>query len=102
MPSRGQAQRIREENLRLAAAVADIEGLYTALLRATGPAARLRLLADLAVAGRRLARIAALPGDRRHAPVLSRSRRRRRRALAARGADWIVARFADPDGSDRR
>ena len=83
-------RREREENLRLAAAVAEVEGLYSALLRA-GSSDRRRLRAELARAARRLAATAAMPSQPRSATV-RRTRRGRRRALAQRGVAWITAR----------
>jgi len=77
-------------NLRIGAAVARIEGLYAAL-RITGPGARRnRLMTELEDAARWLAAVtkAAKNGG---APV-PHSRRARRRAMAARGAAWIIAR----------
>jgi hypothetical protein len=94
----GDGQR-RKADLRLAAAVADIEGLYTALLRTTSPGRRRRLHAELFRAADRLAVLAAVPGrERRQERGASRvrprrSRRDRRKALAERGAAWIIARY---------
>ncbi|MFF7140212.1 MULTISPECIES: hypothetical protein [Streptomyces] len=78
-------------NLRIGAAVARIEGLYAAL-RTAGPGIRRdRLLAELEESARRLAAMtgAAAQG---HGTAPAQSRRGRRRALAARGAAWIIAR----------
>ncbi|AEW97952.1 MULTISPECIES: hypothetical protein [Streptomycetaceae] len=99
--SRERLRRIRETNLRVAAAVADIEGLYTALLATRDPAVRAELLGALALAGRRLARVATVPAAPVTPPLLPRSRRMRRRALAARGADWLAARLTGTDRQGR-
>lgn len=76
--------------LRLAAAVAEIEGLHTALVRSSDPARRRRLLTQLAAAGRRLADLAGtapglIPAQTRYV-----SRRQRRRAALVRGANWLL------------
>lgn len=101
--------------LRLAAVVGEIEGLWTAWLRARGPGRRARLLAELGQAGARLAAEAARvqraqarsgPFDLPMPPALPpglplaavpqpRTRRRRRLVAARRGAEWIVDRFAE-------
>lgn len=84
----------RAAQLRLAAVVSEIEGLYTAWLRARGPARRHRLLLELASAATRLANEAsqATAPEPRPLPAT----RRNRRALAAqRGADWLTDRFSD-------
>jgi hypothetical protein len=92
-------RRRRTADLRLAAAVAEIEGLYTALSRTTSPGRRRRLQAELFRAAERLAVLAGVPGrERRQGRGASRvrprrSRRDRRKALAERGAAWIVARY---------
>lgn len=105
--SRGETHRIREENLRLSAAVAEIEGLYTALLRTSGRARRRRLLRQLALAGRRLALPAGgiprpkAPGEPVRAAAAV-SRRQRRQALAERGAAWIIARYGPGAERPRR
>ncbi|MEV0275871.1 hypothetical protein AB0I22_05720 [Streptomyces sp. NPDC050610] len=86
-------------NLRIGAAVAQVEGLYTAL-RTTAPGARRdQLMADLARAGRRLAAVTEATAAASAAAstggggiVPPRSRWQRRRALAARGAGWLAAR----------
>ncbi|MFH8983804.1 hypothetical protein [Streptomyces varsoviensis] len=98
-------------NLRIGAAVARVEGLYTAL-RTTAPGARRdQLMTDLARAGRRLAAVVeATPSTASPSSAASvsasapasmpvgggvvppRSRWQRRRALAARGAGWLAAR----------
>ncbi|WP_405878204.1 hypothetical protein OG762_05725 [Streptomyces sp. NBC_01136] len=84
-PSTGSA------NLRIGAAVARIEGLY-AVLRITGPGARRnRLMAELEDAARRLAAVTGGAAEG-HGAAVPHSRRGRRRALAARGAAWIIAR----------
>ncbi|MEU8695900.1 hypothetical protein [Streptomyces sp. NPDC048665] len=90
----GDIQR-RDANLRLGAAVAEIEGLYTALLKTTSPGRRRRLRAELSRAAERLAGLAAAPGPGRGALPAAprRSRRARRKALAERGAAWIIARY---------
>lgn len=95
----GDVQR-RGTNLRLGAAVAEIEGLYAALLRTTSPGRHRRLRAELARAAERLAELAAVPGQGRGASPVTprRSRLQRRKALAERGAAWIIARY----GSDTR
>ncbi|SEM23715.1 hypothetical protein [Streptacidiphilus jiangxiensis] len=80
----------RQAQLRLAAVIGEIEGVYTAWLRAREPARRRRLLLELAAAGTRLAAEAA--GDRTGRP-LPRTRRTRRALAAQRGADWITERF---------
>lgn len=87
-------------NLRLGAAVAEIEGLYAALRTAGGGLHRDRLLAELARAGRRLSDLALVPraGGRSLPP---RSRWERRRSLAARGAARIIALTAE-DGLKSR
>ncbi|GHJ41319.1 hypothetical protein [Streptomyces sp. TS71-3] len=90
---RGEILRVSDVNLRLGAAVAEVEGLYAALLRAGSSERRARLQAELARAAGRLAVLAdGLP----KAPPLTvgvrRSRRARRRALVERGAAWIIAR----------
>ncbi|MFF4211790.1 hypothetical protein ACFYZE_21010 [Streptomyces sp. NPDC001796] len=76
--------------------MAEIEGLYTALLRATSPRRQQRLRAELARAAERLAALAAVPGQRRGrvSPVPPRrTRQERRRALAELGAAWINERY---------
>ncbi|GGX34965.1 hypothetical protein GCM10010341_65560 [Streptomyces noursei] len=83
-------------NLHVGAAVAEIEGLYTALRSARNERHRERILADLAQAGRRLTALAQPPQGTRGS-VRPRSRWERRRLLAARGAD-LVAAFATGDG----
>ncbi|MEU1627651.1 hypothetical protein ABZ746_20430 [Streptomyces sp. NPDC020096] len=94
----GEIRQRREVNLRIGAAVAEIEGLYAALLQTTRPQQRIRLLAELARAGRRLTFLAALPPGRQPPPRTPGSRRRRRRVLAARGAAWIITRYTGRDG----
>ncbi|MFJ9629627.1 hypothetical protein ACIQPR_25760 [Streptomyces sp. NPDC091280] len=93
--SRGDMQRVREANLRLGAALAEVEGLYTALLRAGSSRRRERLRRELARAADRLAVLAETPVPEalsaRGGP--RGSRRQRRRALAERGASWIIARY---------
>ncbi|WP_243639735.1 hypothetical protein [Streptacidiphilus pinicola] len=86
----------REAQLRLAAVVGEIEGLYTAWLRARGPARRRRLLLELATAGTKLATESA----RATTPEpyqLPRTRRTRRTLAAQRGADWLTDRFDDAE-----
>ncbi|MBX7554908.1 hypothetical protein ABZX95_49605 [Streptomyces sp. NPDC004232] len=56
----GDVQR-RDENLRLGATVAEIEGLHTALLKTTSPGRRRRLRAVLSRAAERLAGWQPLP-----------------------------------------
>ncbi|WP_236573054.1 hypothetical protein [Streptomyces sp. GS7] len=86
-------------NLRVGAAVAEIEGLCAALRGARNERHRERILADLAQAGRRLTALA-LAQRGTPASVRPRSRWERRRLLAARGAD-LVAAFATGDGRGR-
>ncbi|GGN06511.1 hypothetical protein [Streptomyces fuscichromogenes] len=90
----GERRPTREANLRIGAAMAEVEGLYTALLRAGTADRRRRLQAELGRAARRLAALADTP-DRPppRAAGVRRSRRGRRRALAEHGAAWIVARY---------
>ncbi|MHC3467437.1 hypothetical protein ACYF6T_01870 [Streptomyces sp. 7R007] len=89
----GDMRRVREANLRLGAALAEVEGLYTALLKAGSTAQRRRAQAQLARAAARLAELAAAPpAVRPPARVARRSRWERRRVLAERGAAWIIAR----------
>lgn len=91
---RGEYRRVREANLRLGAAVAEVEGLYSALLRASSSERRRRLQAELARSAGRLADLATSPPQARSSSVgVRRSRWGRRRALAERGAAWITARF---------
>ncbi|MFI9273725.1 hypothetical protein ACIGXM_23870 [Kitasatospora sp. NPDC052896] len=83
--------------LRLAAAVAEIEGLHAALLHATDPARRIRLLTRLSEAGHRLGELAsptgaAVPPQSRRAPA-----RQRRRAAILRGARWLTRLTRSPD-----
>ncbi|MBZ4323079.1 hypothetical protein [Streptomyces huiliensis] len=89
-------------DLLISAAVAEIEGLYTELHGGRGERHRDHVLADLAKAGRRLASAARAA---QNAPAgeaaRPRSRRERRRFLAARGADrWLT--FAMGGGGRRR
>ncbi len=79
--------------LRLAAAVAEIEGLHTALLHSTDPARRRRLLNRLAEAARRLADLADTAPGLIPAQTRYNSRRQRRRAALTRGASWITQRL---------
>lgn len=96
MPHR-DIRRVREANLRLGAALAEVEGLYSALLRAGSPRRRRRLRAELARAADRLAKVAAAPpGPPSAASGARRSRWGRRRVLAERGAAWITARYGRP------
>ncbi|MFD9823207.1 hypothetical protein [Streptomyces violascens] len=75
--------------------MAQIEGLYTAL-RLTGPGPRReRLAADLARAAQRLSAVT-LASTGADTIVPPRSRWQRRRALAARGANWLITRTAQP------
>ncbi|MGW5651347.1 hypothetical protein [Streptomyces humi] len=93
MPHR-DIRRVRETNLRLGAALAEVEGLYTALVRTDSPGRRRRLMTDLARAADRLAGLAAAPpGPRPPNSGARRSRWARRRVLAERGAEWIAARY---------
>ncbi|WP_329563995.1 hypothetical protein [Kitasatospora sp. NBC_01266] len=80
--------------LRLAAAVAEIEGLHAALTHSTDPARRRRLLLELARAGTRLADLAATPAGRIPAQARHNSRRQRRRAALLRGAHWLTERLS--------
>jgi hypothetical protein len=76
-------------------AVAEIEGLYTALLKTASPERGRQLRAELACSAERLAALAAVP-ERRPGTSRARSRRsrrERRKALAERGAAWIIARY---------
>lgn len=95
---RDDIRRVRDANLRLGAALAEVEGLYTALLRAGSAERRHGLRAELARAAGRLATVAAMPTEA-PPPRLARrrSRRGRRRALAERGAAWIIARYGSND-----
>ncbi|MFI6056245.1 hypothetical protein ACIBCO_40060 [Streptomyces violascens] len=77
--------------------MAEVEGLYAAL-RLAGPGPRReRLTADLTRAAQRLAAVT-LSSARRDAVIVvpPRSRWQRRRALAARGANWLITRTARP------
>ncbi|MFF7468964.1 hypothetical protein [Streptomyces sp. NPDC008092] len=96
---RGDSRSAREANLRIGAAMAEVEGLYTALLRAGTPEGRRRLETDLARAARRLAALAEAP-SREPSPTVGvrRSRRGRRRVLAEHGAAWIIARYGRTGG----
>ncbi|MGK5637207.1 hypothetical protein ACSNOK_02655 [Streptomyces sp. URMC 126] len=89
-------------DLLIGAAVAEIEGLYTELLAGRGERDRDHVLADLARAGRRLASTAhASQNAPRGETRRPRSRRERRRFLAARGADrWLT--FAMGGGRRKR
>jgi hypothetical protein len=90
----GDRRQVRNANLQLGAVVADIEGLYAALLRTGSVGRRRRLLADLARAADRLAAVTSVPPEARTAAVTApHSRWGRRRALAERGAAWIIARY---------
>jgi hypothetical protein len=90
----GETQQVHETNLRLGAAIAEIEGLYSVLLRTRSPERRRQLRGDLARAAGRLYTLALLPpGGRPPAPVVRSSRWKRRRKVAARGAAWIAARY---------
>ena len=82
----------RQAQLRLAAVIGEIEGVYTAWLRARGPARKRRLLLELAAAGTRLAAEVARADSGRPLP---RSRRSRRALAAQRGADWLTEHFTD-------
>jgi hypothetical protein len=74
--------------LRLGAAVAEVEGLYNALLDADTRRGKRRLRWELSSAAQRLANLAAADTS---TPVSA--RRRRRMLVATRGADWVTARF---------
>ncbi|MGW7539550.1 hypothetical protein ACWGKQ_00280 [Streptomyces sp. NPDC054770] len=89
----------RDTNLRIGAALAEVEGLYSALLRAGTADSRRRLQAELARAARRLAALADAPAQAPSpATGVRRSRRGRRRALAEHGAAWIIARYGRSGG----
>ncbi|MER6572174.1 hypothetical protein ABT288_39870 [Streptomyces sp. NPDC001093] len=89
---------MRDANMRLGAALAEVEGLYAALLRAGSSERRRGLQAELARAAGRLATVAAMPTQAPPPrPAGQRSRRGRRRALAERGAAWIIARYGRND-----
>lgn len=91
---RGDIQGVRDANLRLGAVLAEVEGLYAALLRAGSSERRGRLQAELAHAAGRLAALAEVPPKGPSSTTgVRRSRRGRRRALAERGAVWIIARY---------
>ncbi|MFE2380238.1 hypothetical protein [Streptomyces misionensis] len=90
--SRGDIRRVREANLRLGAALAEVEGRYAALLRAGTSARRWELQAELARSGARLATVASASASALALGV-PRSRPARRRVLAQRGAAWIIARY---------
>jgi hypothetical protein len=79
--------------LRLAAAVAEIEGLHAALTHTTDPQRRRRLLDELARAATRLAGLAAARPGRIPAQSRGNSRRQRRRAALLRGAHWLARRL---------
>ncbi|MCX4749288.1 hypothetical protein OG455_27910 [Kitasatospora sp. NBC_01287] len=79
--------------LRLAAAVAEIEGLHAALLHSTDLGRRRRLQAELARSAARLAELAAAPAGRIPAQARLNSRRQRRRAAVLRGARWLTERL---------
>ncbi|WP_042368284.1 hypothetical protein, partial [Streptacidiphilus neutrinimicus] len=69
----------RSAQMRLAAVVSEIEGLYTAWLRARGPARRRRLLLEIASSGTKLATEASRAATPLAYPVpLPRTRRTRR------------------------
>ncbi|MFF7632044.1 hypothetical protein ACFZB9_02655 [Kitasatospora sp. NPDC008050] len=80
--------------LRLAAAVAEIEGLHAALTHTSEPEQRRRLLAELARSAARLADLAATPPGRIPAQARFNSRRQRRRAAVLRGARWLTDRLS--------
>jgi hypothetical protein len=81
------------DSLRLAAAVAEIEGLHAALQHTTDPGRRRRLRADLARAAHRLASLAAAPPGSIPAQARGNSRRGRRRTALVRGARWLAERL---------
>ncbi|NUQ96077.1 MAG: hypothetical protein HOY79_05760 [Streptomyces sp.] len=92
--SQGGMRRVRDMDLRLAAAMAEVEGLYAVLSQARSSRHREQARADLARAAARLADLAAVPLQERQATaVVTRSRWGRRRVLARRGARWVGARF---------
>ncbi|MGA5133750.1 hypothetical protein ACPCTO_28510 [Streptomyces olivoreticuli] len=86
----GRTSSAGSSNLRIGAAVAEIEGLYAALHATANGQRRERLLTELAQAGRRLTDLALVPQGER-VGVQPRSRWQRRRFLAARGAARIMA-----------
>ena len=89
-----EIRRVRDANLRLGAALAEVEGLYSALLKAGSSERRRRLQTELARAAGRLAALAAMPAESASSRVpVRRSRWGRRRALAERGTAWITARY---------
>ncbi|MGW3493220.1 hypothetical protein [Streptomyces sp. NPDC001020] len=91
---RGDMQRVRDTNLRLGAALAEVEGLYSAFSRARSPERRRALQSELSRAAGHLAVLAAAMPETRTSPMpVRRSRWGRRRALAERGAAWITARY---------
>ncbi|MGW2367003.1 hypothetical protein ACWCZ5_15645 [Streptomyces sp. NPDC001667] len=96
----GRAPSTGSVNLRVGAAVAEIEGLYAALHATTDERRRDRLLGELARAGRRLTDLALVP-QRDRGGVQPRSRWQRRRFLAARGAARIIA-FTTSDGRSEK
>jgi hypothetical protein len=90
----GDMRSVRETNLRLGALLAEVEGVYSALLRTNSHQRHQWLCEDLARAARRLADLAAPPPDQRLSrPAVRRSRWQRRRVLAEHGAAWIVTRY---------
>ncbi len=99
MPNGESNGRTNELNLRLAAAVAEIEGLHAALLRTRDPRRRELLLADLSGAAGRLTALTSCPPGQRPPRPPANSRWRRRRILAEGGASWLFRRLADKDGS---
>ncbi|MFE0461472.1 hypothetical protein ACFW1A_19705 [Kitasatospora sp. NPDC058965] len=91
--NRGDHRSTDAAALRLAAAVAEIEGLHAALLHTVEPGRRKRLLAELARAAERLAALAAAPPARVPAQARGNSPRQRRRRALLRGADWLARRL---------
>jgi hypothetical protein len=91
--NRGDHRSTDAAALRLAAAVAEIEGLHAALVHTTDPARRKRLLAELARSADRLATLAAAPPGRVPAQARGTSPRARRRLALLRGADWLTRRL---------
>ncbi|PYC73884.1 hypothetical protein C7C46_24940 [Streptomyces tateyamensis] len=91
--NRGDHRSTDAAALRLAAAVAEIEGLHAALLHTADPGRRKRLLAELARAAERLAALAATPPGRVPGQSRGNSARARRRLAVLRGAEWLTRRL---------
>ncbi|MEV6668896.1 hypothetical protein [Streptomyces sp. NPDC051162] len=97
----GRTPSTGSNNLRIGAAVAEIEGLYAALHATANERRRERLLGEIAQAGRRLTDLALVP-QRDRGGVQPRSRWQRRRFLAARGAARIIAFTTSDSRADGR